>query len=260
MSKPSVISLSGGVDSTSLLLHLLTKDRSIYAVTFDYGQKHKIEINKTQKNISYLKNKGFLINHEIVDISSCSKLLASSLTKQNIKIPEGYYEEKNMLSTVVPNRNAIFSSILYGYALTISSNLSKNITLSLGVHAGDHAIYPDCRIEFYDKIMDAFKSGNWNSERVSIYIPYINGDKADILKDALESTKKLKLDFTTIFKNTITSYNPNEKGISNGKTGADIERILAFDKIGIKDPIKYKEKWEVVLKNAKKIQEDYRKK
>ena len=248
------------MDSTSLLLHLLAKNHTVHAITFDYAQRHKIEIIKAKKNISYLLSKGYKVTHEIIDITSCSKLLSSSLTNIKEEVPEGFYEEKNMLSTVVPNRNAIFSSILYGYALPISSNTSQNVTLSLGVHAGDHAIYPDCRIEFYDKIMDAYKTGNWNSEKISIYIPYIDSDKAEILKDALVSTTKLKLHFNTVFKNTITSYDPDSKGISSGKTGSDIERILAFDKIGRVDPIKYKNKWDDVITHAKNIESNYKNK
>ena len=259
MSKSAVISLSGGIDSTSLLLHLISKQFTVYSVSFDYGQKHKIEIDRAKKNINYLKENGYDINHNTVDITSCNKLLTSSLTSNNIEVPEGFYDEKNMLSTVVPNRNAIFSSILYGYCLSISNKTSNNISLSLGVHSGDHAIYPDCRIEFYEKIMDAFKVGNWNSKKVSLYIPYINLDKAAILKDALVSSEQLNINFDTIFENTITSYNPNKEGISSGKSGSDIERILAFDKIGRKDPIKYKNSWIKTLEHAKKIESNYKK-
>ena len=114
MSKLSVLSLSGGMDSTSLLLHLLANNHTVHAITFDYAQRHKIEIIKAKENISYLISKGYKVTHEIIDITSCSKLLSSSLTNINEEIPEGFYKEKNMLSTVVPNRNAIFSSILYG--------------------------------------------------------------------------------------------------------------------------------------------------
>ena len=260
MNKLAVISLSGGIDSTSLLLHLISKEFIVYAVSFDYGQKHKIEIDRAKKNINYLKENGYSINHNTVDISSCNKLLTSTLTSNKTEVPEGFYEEKNMLSTVVPNRNAIFSSILYGYSLSISNETSNNVSLSLGVHSGDHAIYPDCRKEFYEKITDAFKTGNWGSENISLYLPYINYDKAQILKDAEESIKILNLNFEIIFSNTITSYSPDNNGISNGRTGSDIERILAFDEIGKKDPIKYKSSWENVVQHAKKVESNFKNK
>ena len=260
MNKLAAISLSGGIDSTSLLLHLAKRKYKIFALGINYGQKHNLEIKKSSKNISYLKSKGLDITHEIIDLTDCSNLLSSSLTNKNKNVPEGFYEEKNMISTVVPNRNSIFISILYGWALSISKNYNKEITISLGVHSGDHAIYPDCRIEFYEKIMESFKIGNWDSDKISLYLPYINFNKKEILKDALTSTDFLNLDFNSIFKNTITSYAPDENGISNGKTGSDIERILAFDKLGLEDPIEYQNEWADVLSFAKKTELNFKKK
>ena len=137
-------------------------------------------------------------------------------------------------------------------------NPQSEIYLSLGAHSGDHAIYPDCRAEFYNHIIKSFKIGNWDTERISLYLPYINIDKSEILEDALKSCKLLNLNFNKIFKNTITSYNPNKNGLSDGKTGSDIERILAFDKIGLKDPLNYNFTWEEVLKNAKKTEKNFK--
>ena len=186
-------------------------------------------------------------------------ILKSSLTNIEEIVPEGYYEQENMYSTVVPNRNAIFSSILYGYALSISKdNPNSKIYLSLGVHSGDHTIYPDCRIEFYKHIMKSFKIGNWDTDSIELYLPYIKKDKAQILKDALKSVKTLNLNFNTIFKNTITSYNPSKDGLSDGKTGSDIERILAFNKIGLKVPIKYTFTWNEVLSHAKDVENKFK--
>ena len=260
MSKLAAISLSGGIDSTSLLLHLAKKKYKIFALGIDYGQKHRLEIEKSLINISYLKSKKIDITHKIIDLSTCSTLLSSALTKKNKSVPEGHYQENNMFSTVVPNRNAIFISILYGWALSLSREYDKKIIVSLGVHSGDHAIYPDCRIEFYEKIIKSFEIGNWDSEKVSLYLPYIKLDKAEILNDALNSTHFLNIKFDKIFKNTLTSYSPDKNGISNGKTGSDIERILAFDKIGRKDPIKYYKKWDDVLSFAKETEIDFKKK
>ena len=128
------------------------------------------------------------------------------------------------------------------------------------MHSGDHAIYPDCREEFYVKLMKSFEIGNWNSDNIELYLPFLKFDKSEIIQDALLSSKQLKLNFNTIFKNTLTSYAPNSKGISNGKTASDIERILAFDKIGLKDPISYKESWNKVLSHAKKMENKYKNK
>ena len=107
--------------------------------------------------------------------------------------------------------------------------------------------------------MESFRIGNWDGDKIDLYLPYLNYEKSDILKDALKSTKLLNLNFEQIFKNTITSYSPNKNGISEGKTGADIERILAFDKIGLKDPLEYKYGWENVLEHAKKTEKMFKK-
>jgi len=253
----AVMSFSGGMDSTGLLLRLLAEGYTVSCISYDYGQKHVIEIEKASQNIKYLSDNGYSIEHKIVDLRSTIGIFSSALTDSELDVPEGYYEQEQMKATVVPNRNAIFASIIYGYALSIHSNEDVPVKIALGVHSGDHAIYPDCRPEFYDALEKAFTVGNWDSENIEFYLPYLNGDKESILRDALKSTNKLGLDFDVVFANTITSYNPNENGISSGRSGSDVERILAFDSIGRKDPIEYQEPWGVVLSNAKKEQLRY---
>jgi len=248
--KRAVMSFSGGMDSTGLLVHLLSNNYKIDCVSFNYGQKHAIEIDRASANISYLKEKGYEVNHRIVDLSSAMSIFNSALISENLEIPEGHYEEEQMKATVVPNRNAIFSSIIYGYALSIVSKEDIDVKIALGVHSGDHAIYPDCRPEFYESLGDSFRIGNWDSERVEFFLPYIDGDKKSILFDALKSCENLNIDFNVIFRNTITSYNPDSEGRSSGKSGSDIERILAFYEIGREDPIDYIDSWSMVLENA----------
>ena len=248
--KRAVMSFSGGMDSTGLLVHLLSKNYKIDCVSFNYGQKHAIEIDRASANISYLKEKGYEVNHRIVDLSSAMSIFNSALISENLEIPEGHYEEEQMKATVVPNRNAIFSSIIYGYALSIVSKEDIDVKIALGVHSGDHAIYPDCRPEFYESLGESFRIGNWDSERVEFFLPYIDGDKKSILFDALKSCENLNIDFNVIFRNTITSYNPDSEGRSSGKSCSDIERILAFNEIGREDPIDYIDSWSMVLENA----------
>ena len=259
--KYSVLSFSGGMDSTSLLLKLLKANGFIYAISFDYGQKHQIEIKLAKQNISYLKNNGFnkQIIHKIFDISNIFSSFNSSLLNKEKSVPEGHYQSENMKSTFVPNRNAIFFSLTYGYALSIAKDLSENVSISMATHSGDHAIYPDCRLDFFKQLFYAFEIGNWDSDRIKLYLPYIDMDKKDILLDAEKSTNYLNLDFNTIFKNTITSYNPTQDGLSSGKSGSDIERILAFNKISKKDPILYQDSWEKVVKHALKVEKEFNK-
>ena len=245
-----VMALSGGMDSTSLLLHMLARGSEVTCISYDYGQKHVIELDRASANIDYLSSKGYTIEHYVVDLSSAMSLFDSSLTDSERLVPEGHYEEEQMKQTVVPNRNAIFSSILYGYALSVSAKENVDVSVTLGVHSGDHAIYPDCRPEFYDELMRAFETGNWGSEKVTVKLPYIDGDKESILRDAIISCNSLGLDFDTVFRNTNTSYSPDELGRSSGKTGADVERILAFHAIGRKDPVQYVEDWDTVLEHA----------
>lgn len=257
--KVGVVSLSGGMDSTALLIHLLANGAHPYAVSFDYGQKHKVELERVKKNIEYLASQGYNISHTIVDISTLGSLFNSALTNPNIAVPEGHYAEENMKATVVPNRNAIFSSMVYGYALSLSTELNQDTFISLGIHAGDHAIYPDCRQEFRDAINYAFKIGNWGSEKVDYYTPYLEGDKFTILEDAKINCAKLGLDFNIIFSNSNTCYNPNENGESCGKCGSCQERLLAFNKIGIKDPVTYSSDYDTLINNVIQSEIDFKK-
>ena len=250
----AVMALSGGMDSTALLCRLLADGYEVSCISYDYGQKHVVELERAKANIAYLSANGISVKHRIVDLSGVMGIFHSALTNDEIDVPEGHYEEDQMKATVVPNRNAIFSSILYGYALSIATKENTDVIIALGVHSGDHAIYPDCRPEFYDSLGESFAIGNWDSERITFHLPYIDGDKETILKDALESCNKLNIDFDTIFRNTNTSYNPDSKGRSSGTSGADVERILAFHAIGREDPVEYVTSWNEVLQGALKAQ------
>lgn len=258
--KRAVISLSGGMDSTGLLMRLLADGYTVDCISYEYGQKHSIELERATKNIEYLSENGIDVTHTLIDLSSAMGAFDSSLLKGGSEVPEGHYEEDQMKSTVVPNRNAIFASIVYGYALSLSNREQCNVEIALGVHAGDHEIYPDCRPEFYSALDHAFATGNWGSERVSFTLPYIDGDKTTILTDARDAIQNLGLDFNTVFANTNTSYNPDKDGRSSGVSGADIERILAFHSIGEIDPVEYQDSWSVVLENALRVEKEHKEK
>jgi 7-cyano-7-deazaguanine synthase len=256
--KIAILNYSAGMDSTGLLLHLISNDYLVKCISFDYGQRHKIELERGTQQMEYLKSKGYNIEREIIDLQFLGKISNSSLAGKE-DIPEGFYAEENMKSTVIENRNAIFASITYAYALALSKKYDTEAVIAQALHAGDHAIYKDCTDEFRTALEYAFKIGNYDSEKVSYYTPYMFGNKTTILKEALDNCDKLNLDFDTIFKNTNTSYNPDPiTGKASGKSGADVERILAFNELGLKDPCDYIEPWDIVLKNALQVEANFK--
>ena len=251
MKKQAVLSLSGGMDSSSLLLHLLANDYDVTALSFDYGQKHRVELERAQSLVAYVNEKNCgcggkaiygNLTHQIIKLDGLSQLLNSALVEGGNDVPEGHYEQDNMKETVVPNRNKIFSSLIQAVALSIATKKDTECAIAMGIHAGDHAIYPDCRQEFRDADFEAFKAGNWESERVTVYTPYLEVSKLEILSDGIYACKKLGINFDEVYRNTNTSYKPiQHEGIwySDYKSAASVERIEAFIKLGRPDPVAY---------------------
>ena len=234
----AILSLSGGLDSTALLLHLLERGYDIHTISYYYGQKNKVELDGLARILHYLEYQQYAIENQRIDLSSVFKSFNSSLTRSDIDVPTGTTDESKMKMNFVPNRNAIFSSVLYGFAVSIAKDYDTQIDVCLGVHAGDgNIIPPDCTPEFYEKLEDAFKIGNVNTENINYYLPYVNKKKYEIIEDAKNICDKLGLDFNYIFENSISCYTGN----GCGECGACKDRILAFDKAGIKDVTKYKE-------------------
>lgn len=256
--KAAVMALSGGMDSSSLLLRLIREGYHVTALSFNYGQKHAVELERAGQLVSYLADHGHSVRHHIADLRSATALFESNLLSGGDDVPRGHYEEENMKATVVPNRNAMFASLLYGTALSVAETNGTNVEVVLGVHSGDHAIYPDCRPEFYRALEHAFALGNWESERISFTLPYLHTDKTGILKDAEDSIDNLGLDFDEVFSRTITSYQPDAEGRSDGSTGSDVERILAFHAVGRVDPLQYIHPWDVVLEAALETERQHR--
>ena len=242
-SKKAVISLSGGLDSTCLLMHLLANGYDeIRAYSFDYGQKHSVELKKVKKNIKFLQHKGYNIEHQIINVRDVFSDSASSLHRDGKAIPKGHYEDETMKSTVVENRNIIFSAIVYGKALGWANKTGDSVVITLGIHAGDHCIYPDCRPESHEAAKHLFKISNWNSEAVDYIAPFEYIDKGEVLRRGVVAMKSLgftKANIKSVLKNTHTCYNPDEKGRSCGECGSCRERLEAFEKNGMEDPLEY---------------------
>mgnify|MGYP003123531745 FL=1 len=158
-----------------------------------------------------------------------------------------------MKETVVPNRNKMFASIAQAVALSVANKSGETCDIALGIHAGDHAIYPDCRQEFRDADDKAFREGNWDADRVGYFTPYLETDKLGILKDGQELVKELGIGFNEVYKRTNTSYKPYPSGNSDYKSASSVERIEAFIDLGVNDPVQYEdESGEVSFEVAKK--------
>ena len=263
--KQAVLSLSGGMDSSTLLLHLLANKYKVTALSFDYGQKHNVELERAQQLVNYVNTKLHRNNpnippvtYQIIKLEGLSQLLNSALVSGGDEVPEGHYEQSNMKATVVPNRNKIFSSIIQSVALSIANETESPVHIAMGIHAGDHAIYPDCRQEFRDADYKAFCEGNWEASRVSSYTPYLDGDKFDILKDGESCCECLGLEFNEVYSRTNTSYKPYPSGNSDYKSASSVERIEAFIKLGRPDPVQYEDEtgpvdWDTAKSHAEEL-------
>jgi len=277
MNKQAVLSLSGGMDSSTVLLRLLNDGYEVTALSFDYGQKHKVELERAQSLVDYINNNNQEVYHAVastekypkvkygtIKLDGLAPMLNSALVEGGNEVPEGHYEQDNMKETVVPNRNKIFSSIIQAVALSVAKEKDTKVNIAMGIHAGDHAIYPDCRQEFRDADYTAFTEGNWDAERVSYITPYLDGDKFDILQDGARCCDELGLDFDKVYRNTNTSYKPiNIDGTwySDYKSASSVERVEAFLKVGRPDPVEYADEtgpvdWGTVRNHVEKVLEN----
>jgi 7-cyano-7-deazaguanine synthase len=314
MEKHVVISLSGGMDSSTLLLRCLKEYNTVTAISFDYGQKHRIELERAQSLVDYLNDNAdetkyksettsvdYLnstddetkyktettevilhhfpkIKYHQIQLNGLADLLDSALVTGGAEVPEGHYAEENMKATVVPNRNKIFASIIQAVALSVANKTGEQCDIAMGIHAGDHAIYPDCRQEFRDADDHAFRMGNWEADKVGYFTPYLEGDKFTILQDGEVLCSELGLDFDEVYKRTNTSYKPiwhnlafvnNESEIvdcsdwfSDFKSASSVERVEAFIKLGRLDPVGYADEtgpvsWDYVVKEVTKVLENH---
>lgn len=223
-----VMALSGGMDSATLLGYFLSEGHDVFCCIFNYGSKHNKWENIAAENIIlYYEKQGFTFDYRFINISQTMEAIESSLMKSsNNEIPEGHYAAENMRQTVVPGRNLIFASVIAGIAESNEADV-----IALGVHSGDHHIYPDCRPEFISSLSETIRYSS--DKKVAVLAPFMNMNKKLIIELGMLLKPSVPYHLTR------TCYKDQSK--SCGKCGSCTERLEAFNLIGITDPIDYEE-------------------
>ncbi len=214
----TVASFSGGLDSTVLLYHLRAAGHTVLALSVDYGQRHRVELDRARELAGRLG-----VEHRVADLTGITALLAgSSLTSGDVDVPLGHYTDESMKATVVPNRNMILLAVTAAWAIS-----RKAEHVAYAAHGGDHAIYPDCRPEFADTMAQAIAMADWH--RVTLLRPFVAMTKADIVRRGAELGVPLE--------RTWSCYQGRERHC--GACGTCVERREAFTLAGVPDPTEY---------------------
>ena len=228
MKNKAVVLLSGGLDSTTTLAIAQKEGFEVYALSFDYGQRHKVEIERARKIAKNFE----VADHQIMTIDL--RQFGGSALTDSIDVPTNR-DEKEMSAeipiTYVPARNTIFLSFCLAYA---EVKIAQNIFL--GVNAVDYSGYPDCRPEFiaaFETLANlATKAGVEGKEKLKIHTPLIQLRKAEIILKGFE----LGVDYSL----THSCYNPGEDGVSCGSCDSCLLRLKGFNDAGLEDPIEYR--------------------
>lgn len=212
---------SGGFDSVTLAYRLAAENALGALLTFDYGQRHRKEIDAARLAAERLE-----VPHLVMDIASIGSQLSGSALTDDIAVPHGHYSEANMKLTVVPNRNAIMLTIAFGVASARGFD-----SVALAVHGGDHFIYPDCRPDFIQLFGQMQAKALDGVAEVALFAPYVNADKTEIARDAAR--------FTVPVADTWSCYEGGR--IHCGRCGTCVERIEAMAQACVADPTPYQD-------------------
>lgn len=222
----AVALLSGGMDSTTLAYKVRAEADELHLLSFDYGQRHgRRELShaySTAQNIG-------ADSYRVVDLSSLRTLLeGSALTDKDVEVPDGHYSEESMAATVVPNRNAIMLSVAVGVAVARKADV-----VVCAIHAGDHAVYPDCRPEFISAFDEqaVIATEGFHVEGFQVLAPFVHITKADICK--LGDTLGVP------WEDTWSCYKGGN--LHCGRCGTCVERAEAFHLAGVSDPTRYQD-------------------
>lgn len=219
----AVAVVSGGMDSVTLAYYLAACNYDLHILSFDYGQRHKKEVQFAARCAYALGAR-----HDIVDLSSLQPLLKGSALTDAVAVPEGHYASDNMRITVVPNRNAVMLTAAYAVAVAEDAEV-----VAAGTHAGDHAVYPDCRPEFaraFDA-MQRYAVEGFGNPKLHLVTPFITMTKAQICH--------LGHSLGVPFRDTWSCYVGGDRHC--GRCGTDVERKEAFILAGVPDPTEYED-------------------
>ena len=217
----TIVVCSGGLDSVSLAHKTAAEQELIGLVSFDYGQRHRKELDYAAACALRLG-----VPHQIIDMRSIGAQLTGSALTDDLDVPDGHYAEETMRVTVVPNRNAIMLAVAFGVAAAQSAD-----AVAIAVHGGDHFIYPDCRPGFIDAFQTMQDHALDGYASVQLLAPYVNGSKADIVTDGAKHG--------TPFGDTWSCYKGGENHC--GRCGTCVERREAFHLAGVADPTEYED-------------------
>ncbi|MEV4605544.1 7-cyano-7-deazaguanine synthase QueC [Neorhizobium sp. LMR1-1-1.1] len=217
----TIVVCSGGLDSVSLAHNIAAKGELMGLISFDYGQRHKKELEFAAATAERLG-----VFHQIIDMRAIGSQLTGSALTDDVDVPDGHYAEETMRITVVPNRNAIMLTIAFGVAAA-----RKADAVAIAVHGGDHFIYPDCRPDFIDSFDAMQRHALDGYASVKLLAPYVTGSKADIVTDGAKHG--------TPFVETWSCYKGGERHC--GRCGTCVERREAFHLAGVTDPTDYED-------------------
>lgn len=217
----TIVICSGGLDSVTLAHKVAAEHHLIGLVSFDYGQRHKKELEFAS---ACARDLG--VPYSLIDISNIGAALSGSALTDNIDVPDGHYAEESMKITVVPNRNAIMLSIAYGIASALQAD-----AVAAAFHGGDHFIYPDCRPGFAHAFDQMQRHALEGLSDIALMTPFIQNTKAEIVTEGAR--------LSVPFAYTWSCYKGGD--LHCGRCGTCVERREAFDLAGVSDPTTYKD-------------------
>jgi 7-cyano-7-deazaguanine synthase len=215
----TLVVCSGGLDSVTLAHKIAAEESLTHLVSFDYGQRHKKELEYARRCAARLG-----ATHEVIDITDIGRRLTGSALTHGATVPDGHYAEETMRLTVVPNRNAIMLAIAFGVAVAKEAQ-----AVAAAVHGGDHFIYPDCRPPFVKAFATMQRFALDGFAQIALETPFLRRSKADIVREGA----RLGLPF----EETWSCYKGGDRHC--GRCGTCVERREAFPLAGVDDPTVY---------------------